>query len=138
MNRERSSSRLAGRPKRVTPGAPTRKEARYRLALHVRAIAKPNPNSNAMPVENPFVLPTEYYAHTPYETILLDVQEMVKSNISFRTRFDGYTEFDPIYGLKIWNGEEGDNKKSLKARLNNLAATVINGCLLYTSPRPRD
>ena len=77
MASERSSSCLPALPRRATPGAPVRKESQYKLAVHVRAVNKVNPNADVQPVNNPFINPTEYFTRTPYGTILSDIHEMV-------------------------------------------------------------
>ena len=54
------STRNNGVVKKITPGAKTRKETKYRIALHVKTQAKRNPNVDVMPVENPFLTDEEF------------------------------------------------------------------------------
>ena len=39
-----------------TPGTRKRREGRYQIALHVKTVAKKNPNVDVAPVENPFIV----------------------------------------------------------------------------------
>ena len=70
MSSERSSSRISNRARLPTPGAPTWKESRYQLALHVRAISKANPNADAKPTENPIIAENDFLARTSIASII--------------------------------------------------------------------
>ena len=51
---------------------------------------------------------------------------MVESNELFSNWFNGYTEIDTVYGVKIRNGNEKVKSTSLKASLNKRSSIVIN------------
>ena len=109
-----------------TPGSSTRQELRYMVALHVKQIAKRNPNVDVVPVENPYVIEYEFALRTEVEYVTSYIKRVIDFDEIFRRRFEGYSTFDTIYGLKIWSGKNHSTSSSLKSQLKSRSSLTIN------------
>ena len=109
--------------------AKKRREIQFKLAVHVAFSAKKNPNVDAKPVSNPFIVSEVYTARTPLETILDDLSNLVCGllDTEFNDRFNGYSEFDDVYGIKLWNG--GNNKKPSSSKKANDTLSALQARL---------
>ena len=109
----------------VTPTtlSPTRQEFKHKLALHVSASAKRNPNVDPKPIPNPFIPKVVYTARTSLDRIIDDLVELVcDMQQDFTTLYESHTEFDKHYGLKVWNGKR-NFKAGVSVALKKLLKT---------------
>jgi hypothetical protein len=86
---------------------------------------KHNPNADVKPVENPYVVEKLFLQRSKFEQIVEIVDQTLSSKM-FKRRFAEHTEFDDLYGFKIWNNN--GNAKSLskkKASANNKISSAL-------------
>ena len=128
----------------MTPGSSKRSEQKILIALHVHVLARPSPNCDANPTENPCIIEDlQASSKTTFKSVEAKIQSVVSSSESFRNRFLEHRIFDHTYGYKLWNNagiipektkkkKKGSNNstsgrsKSLKSSLKGMASMTIN------------